>query len=135
MRWLQRHWILYKEDEAHHAAKLSFHLQLVDPSITMCHSRIQNVTRKQKKQLKRNAKQKEYKKLKVMIPKISKIESVPEVTVIEEALKYIDQLQEAVAVKFNIPEDDVRDIAAKKMIISTRSFRIRAEVGDRRRRN
>ncbi|KAK2160661.1 hypothetical protein LSH36_128g03000 [Paralvinella palmiformis] len=63
----------------------------------------QKVSRKYKiAQQKRLIKRREYKKLKAIVPSVSKKNKVPKITVIEEAIKYIDELHVALAKRMHL---------------------------------
>lgn len=62
----------------------------------------QRVTRKYRKAYIRKLKQKEYKKLQAIVPNLAKKEKVSKVTVIEEAIKYIDELHQALVSRLQV---------------------------------
>lgn len=67
----------------------------------------ERVSRKYRRAMIRRA---EYLKLKAIVPSVARKKSVSKLTVIEEAIRYIDELHSALAVKMNgIDHDGVRN--------------------------
>ena len=59
----------------------------------------QRVARKYRKAAQRRLRRKEYTKLRAMVPSVAARDKVSKVTVIEEAIKYIEELHSALAMR------------------------------------
>ncbi|ELU12192.1 hypothetical protein CAPTEDRAFT_225013 [Capitella teleta] len=90
-------------------------LQQTNTALSSCGcSSAQKIVRKYKKAHKRRLQKKEYRNLQKIVPTVASKGKISKVTVIEEAIRYIDQLHNALAQRLQSSQDKVKSLKKQK---------------------
>ncbi|KAK2181941.1 hypothetical protein NP493_376g05011 [Ridgeia piscesae] len=90
-----------------------------------------SVAKKYRRAYLRKIRRKEYRKLKAVVPSVAHKEKVSKVTVIEEAIKYIDELHDALADRLNIQQNSNESTKQLDLADLVKSF-LASSLPDRR---